>query len=601
MGNDTATAGGRGGGSVVRGRTGATMLSLAAVLLAAAGCGDRAEPPADLLRVGFIAPEGGSLAPLQGAELGAEEAAHAGSLVGRRFELVVEEADSPGEAVEAAGRLAGEGVAAVIGGFDAGTCAALEQAAERLGVLYLNVGCRDDALRLDTRQKTLHVEASQAMYEAGLGRFGREAVLWHGDLSRFGAAQLNERFVRRYGAAAESGAWASWMAVKVLWEAFTRAGSAAPDALLAAATAPEVRYDGHKGEPLFFDPRTRQLQQPLFARAVGGAGAGEVPESLARHAALPSLAGATLGAGPFLYVSNEGSVDVTVVDLSAGRAVARIPVARRPRGIHLDPAGSRLFVALSDDAPQQESDRDGVAVIDLGRGEEVGLFPVGSDPEQFAITPDGRLLYASNEDAGTATATELPGGRVVATVVVGIEPEGVAVSPDGRWIYVTAETSNTVSVIDTRSQAVVASFLVDVRPRGAAFSPAGDRAYVTNEISGTLSVVEVPAHRVIATVDLGGQAKPVGVVVSPDGRRVYVANGHGHSVAVIDAASSRVVAEVPTGRRPWGITISPDGSFVYTANGVSNDVSEISTADLTVTRTLPVGERPWGVAYRAAP
>lgn len=98
---------------------------------------------------------------------------------------------------------------------------------------------------------------------------------------------------------------------------------------------------------------------------------------------------------------------------------------------------------------------------------------VGTDPEQFGVTPDGARLYASNEDAGTASATDLRAGRVLATLVVGIEPEGVAISLDGRWVYVTAETSNTVSVIDTRTNRVAASFLVDVRPRAVAFRATG--------------------------------------------------------------------------------------------------------------------------------
>src|SRR5215216_2102790 len=92
----------------------------------------------------------------------------------------------------------------------------------------------------------------------------------------------------------------------------------------------------------------------------------------------------------------------------------------------------------------------------------VRKLPAGSDPEQFAITPNGRWLYASNEDAGTASVIDAQSHAVVSTLVVGIEPEGVAVSPDGKWVYITAETSNTVSVIDTRTKKVVRNFLADV-------------------------------------------------------------------------------------------------------------------------------------------
>jgi YVTN family beta-propeller protein len=48
--------------------------------------------------------------------------------------------------------------------------------------------------------------------------------------------------------------------------------------------------------------------------------------------------------GGALYVANAGSDDVSVIDLAAGRVVARLSVGRHPRGIALSADGARLFV-----------------------------------------------------------------------------------------------------------------------------------------------------------------------------------------------------------------------------------------------------------------
>ncbi|HEX2189543.1 MAG TPA: quinoprotein dehydrogenase-associated putative ABC transporter substrate-binding protein [Longimicrobiaceae bacterium] len=556
------------------------------------------------VRVGFIAPEGGAARhALRGAELAAEEAGRAAELVDRPFMLLTARASGPDEAARAARRLAGQGAFAIVGGYDEASCRALAAVAESERLLFLNVGCRGDALRAaaPVARHTFHVEASERMYRQAGARTAGGPVLWHGGLTRYGAAQLNDRFRRRFGSPPAAPEWAAWFAVKTLWETAAREGTTDPARLAAVLESDSARFDGHKGAPLGFGRADHQLRQPLYEAPAPAPGGGEREGPAARPAVaarLPTLDRVRLGAGPHLLVSNEGSGDVTVIDARTRRAVARIPVGLRPRGIQTSADGARVYVALSDDAPTAESDADAVAAVDLRTGRLAARHSAGSDPEQFALSPDGRTLYASNEDAGTASVTDLRDGSVAARLAVGIEPEGVAVSPDGRWVYVTAETSNTVSVIDTRKNEVVASFLVDVRPRAAAFAPDGRRAYVTNEISGTVSVVDVARHAVVRTVRLDRSAKPVGVVVSPDGRRVYVANGHGHSVAVIDAAAARVVATVPVGRRPWGIAVSPDGRWVYTANGGSDDVSVVDAAALREVARVPAGSRPWGVAFR---
>src|SRR3954467_15271247 len=49
----------------------------------------------------------------------------------------------------------------------------------------------------------------------------------------------------------------------------------------------------------------------------------------------------------WVFVSNERSGDVTVIDGSSHAVIATIPVGKRPRGLHPSPDGKLLYVALS--------------------------------------------------------------------------------------------------------------------------------------------------------------------------------------------------------------------------------------------------------------
>jgi YVTN family beta-propeller protein len=309
-----------------------------------------------------------------------------------------------------------------------------------------------------------------------------------------------------------------------------------------------------------------------------------------------------------VFVTNEQSGDLTVIDPATNAVVATLPLGKRPRGIRVSPDGRRLYIALSgspiappgvDESTLPPPDRsaDGIGLVDARAISLVGILKAGSDPEQTSVSLDGTRLYVANEDVGKASVIEIASGRTLAEFPVGGEPEGVTTSPDGRFVYVTSEEDNQVSVIDTAANRVAARFEVGARPRDSAFSPDSRRAYVTAENGGTISVVDTSSHSVIHTIRLAGEnVRPMGIVLSLDGGRAYVTTGRGGTVVAIDTTTNEPVGSVVVGARPWGIAISPDGGRLYTANGPSNDVSVVDTGTLTVLATIKAGERPWGVA-----
>jgi len=257
--------------------------------------------------------------------------------------------------------------------------------------------------------------------------------------------------------------------------------------------------------------------------------------------------------GPLAFVTNERDGTITVIDTKNDRVTSTIKVGGRLRGIRLSPGRDRVWVAIS--YPTNEAHgEDTIAELDVN-GNIIAKYDAGTDPENFAIDDRATRLYIANEDAGTASITDVKANRVIATMPVGLEPEGAAMSPDGRWVYITSEASSTVTVIDTQNGQVVKTFLVGARPREAAFSSDSSRAYVTAENGNVISVIDTKDHSVIKNISLPPgegslQSKPKGVVVSADGRRVYVATGRGNSVAVIDGEQLTLITVIPVGKGP---------------------------------------------------
>ncbi|HEX2079729.1 MAG TPA: ABC transporter substrate-binding protein [Longimicrobium sp.] len=229
----------------------------------------------ETLRIGFVPGADAGWTAARGVTLGGEEAARTGELVGRGIELVT---------VDSAALARSEGVAAIVGGADEDACRELGAAAESAGILFVNLGCRSDALRGEACGRgVFHVEASARMYadaRAAGAEGAAEAVLWHPALERFGAAQLNDRHRARFGDGMDGPAWAGWMAVKLLWEASLRARTTEAAGIRAYLERAGTQFDGHKGWPLSFRPWDHQLRQPLYLVAPAAAGTrvvGEVP------------------------------------------------------------------------------------------------------------------------------------------------------------------------------------------------------------------------------------------------------------------------------------------------------------------------------------
>src|SRR5438876_7657946 len=181
-----------------------------------------------------------------------------------------------------------------------------------------------------------------------------------------------------------------------------------------------------------------------------------------------------------VFVSNERSGDVTVIDGTTDGVVASFAVGKRPRGIHATPDGQRVFVTLSGSprmAPGVEENRapadktaDGLGVIDAAARKLTDRWHVGSDPEQFAISKDGKFAFIANEDDATALIVDLNSGQPRGKVKVSAEPEGVAVNPTNGEVYVTCEEKGEVFVIDPGQQRVIAKIDTGGRPRSVAFS-----------------------------------------------------------------------------------------------------------------------------------
>lgn len=121
--------------------------------------------------------------------------------------------------------------------------------------------------------------------------------------------------------------------------------------------------------------------------------------------------------------------EVVEVSLTRNAGVRRFPTGGEGAiNIAFDRAGNRVFVA---------NQRSGtVTVLNAASGELVKSFETGAGALGVALSLDGAVCYVANRGAGTVSVIETRGLSVVANLATGTHPNTVSVDPRSGLAYV---------------------------------------------------------------------------------------------------------------------------------------------------------------------
>jgi YVTN family beta-propeller protein len=148
-------------------------------------------------------------------------------------------------------------------------------------------------------------------------------------------------------------------------------------------------------------------------------------------------------AGTKAFVTNWGRRTVSVVSLRSNAVVRTVRVGMHPNAIALNPVRHEVYVANSDaDSVSVLDDRTGGVVRTIDLRPYVGA-PIGASPNALAVAPNGATLYVANAGDDDVAVVRLAssgganGDEVLGLIPTAWYPSGVALDPDGRTLFVT--------------------------------------------------------------------------------------------------------------------------------------------------------------------
>ncbi len=227
---------------------------------------------------------------------------------------------------------------------------------------------------------------------------------------------------------------------------------------------------------------------------------------------------------------NLGSADYHKLD-DKGRTEARKNNKGEyafPSGIAVTPNGKYLYVA--------ENLSNKVAVVDLANNQVITKIEVGEYPYDCLASSDGKRVYVSNWGSRSIAVIDPASNKVLGNIQVGDHPNDLELTKDGKTLYVANANSNTVSVVDTARMKEIEAISTALHPKSPAgstpnavtLSPDEKTLYIANADNNDVAVVDVAKKgksEVEGFIPTGWY--PTSVRTSKDGKRIFVANGKG--------------------------------------------------------------------------
>jgi YVTN family beta-propeller protein len=207
----------------------------------------------------------------------------------------------------------------------------------------------------------------------------------------------------------------------------------------------------------------------------------------------------------YVLVANWCSYDLSIVDTTYAREVARIDIGRHPRGVAIssdsktayitEMGGSDIAIVSLDEIVRPETRVIPPNSIDAVVGvwgvdlELDWLEGVGSGPRSLVLSPDDKYLYATLNGEGLVIKIDLETREVIEKVRTGDAPRSMAISEDGTALYIVNYDSDTVSKVLTETMEEVQELRTADKPIGITVDPNTSNVWVSN-YSGVLQIFE---------------------------------------------------------------------------------------------------------------
>ncbi|MGB6025080.1 MAG: YncE family protein [Candidatus Sulfotelmatobacter sp.] len=205
-----------------------------------------------------------------------------------------------------------------------------------------------------------------------------------------------------------------------------------------------------------------------------GAIVGKVENTLGVHgiAIAPEL-----GRG---FASNGESSTVTIFDLKTLKAVAEVPVGKKPDAIIYDPATSRVFAF--------NGDSNSASVIDAASGKVVGTVDLGGGPE-FAVADGSGYVYSNLEDASLVLKINARSLKVEQRWPTApcSSPSSIAMDRRNRRLFIGCR-SKVMAVVNADTGQVITTLPIGDHVDATAFDPESRLVFNSNG-EGTITVV----------------------------------------------------------------------------------------------------------------
>lgn len=280
-----------------------------------------------------------------------------------------------------------------------------------------------------------------------------------------------------------------------------------------------------------------------------------------------------------------------VFDTGSDGEVARVDVGEDPVQVLSSPDGRFLFVSNLGSSE--------ISVIETATFRVASRILVAAQPLDMALSPDGSTLYVANSGASLLTAIDVESQTVNSFVSVGAladGPFGIAAGQDR--VYVTDLNANQVlAVADGR---VAARIDVADGPRSLALASDGDQLLVTSFGGPDLTIIDTATDRIEARIPMGVSGG-FAVAVDESERRAYVTAHVEGVVVVVDLTTLSVVDRLPVGDNPRGLSFSPDGGRLFVTTAASNRIEVIDVASNESLGGFTALGGPRGISVLAAP